>query len=163
VAFVDAGRLDSDAEQPIAFLSRMPENWGDRKADVVALFKAYAAKHPRNALAHLALGSATGDAAEIRRAIALNPRLPAAHIELGTIFEAQRDFPASIAAFQRAVALAPKNPVPHYRLSRLYARTGDSVRAEAERDLHEKLSNEEKAEMDRRQAATPHLQLSVQP
>ena len=162
-AFLEAGRLNSNAEQPIAFLTRMPENWGEKKTDVIALFTSYAKSHPRSAMGHFALGSATRDAAELRRSIQLNPRFAGAFIELGAVLETQRDFTGAIAAFRRASALAPKNPVPHYRLSRLYARTGDSAKAEAERALHEKLSAEEKAELDRRQAATPHLKLTVQP
>jgi Flp pilus assembly protein TadD len=79
------------------------------------------------------------------------------------VLERRRDFPAAIAAFRQAAELAPKNPIPHYRLARLYARTGDSARADTERALHEKLSAEEKAELDRRQAATKHLRLTVRP
>lgn len=162
-AFLDAGRLDPAAEQPVAFLNRMSEHWGDRRSDVINLFTAYAKSFPRSALAHFVLGRATSDAGELRRAIELNPRTPDVHIELGAVLEKQRDFPAAIAAFRRAAELAPRNPVPHYRLARLYARSGDSERAEAERALHEKLSAEEKAELDRRQAATKHLQLRVRP
>jgi cytochrome c-type biogenesis protein CcmH/NrfG len=162
-AFLEAGRLDADAEQPVRFLNRMPENWGDSRARVIELFSAFARKHPKSALAHFALGSATRNAAELRTAIRLNPRMPEGHMELGTILEAERDYNGAILCFRRAAALAPKNPVPHYRLSRLYARTGDSVRAEQERALHEKLSAEEKAELDRRQAATQHLDLSLRP
>jgi len=162
-AFLDAGKLDRNAEQPVAFLSRMSENWADRKDDVVRLFTAYAKNHPGNALAHFALGRATADAAELRQAIKLNPRIADAHMELGAVLETQRDLVGAIAAFRRAAELGPKNPIPHYRLSRLYARTGDAARAEAERALHEKLSAQEKAELDRRQAATQHLQLTVRP
>jgi tetratricopeptide (TPR) repeat protein len=162
-AFLEAGRLAPDAEQPIAFLSRMAENWGARKPDVVALFRGYVQHRPQTALGHFALGRATGDASELQHALRLQPRMAEAHNELGIVLEAQRDFPGAIAAFQRAAALAPRNPVPHYRLSRLYARTGDSSRAATERALHEKLAAEEKAELDRRQAATKHLKLKVRP
>jgi tetratricopeptide (TPR) repeat protein len=162
-AFLDAGRLDPNAEQPIAFLNRMPENWADRKSDVVALFRDFVKTHPRSALAHFALGRATADADELRQAIKLNPRIADIHIELGTLLETRRDFAGAIDAFRRAADLAPKNPIPHYRLSRLYARTGDLAQADAERALHEKLSAEEKAELDRRQAATKHLNLTVRP
>ena len=161
-AFLDAARLDTDAEQPIAFLNRMPENWADRKPAVVALFGAYAKRHPRSALAHFALGRATADAAELRLAIKLDPQLAEPHVELGSVLETQRDFPGAIAAFQSAARLAPGNPVPHYRLARLYDRTGQPEKAAAERALHEKLSAEEKAELERRQAATKHLKLQVQ-
>lgn len=162
-AFLEAGKLDPDAEQPVVFLGRMSENWGENKPRVMELFSAFARKHPRSALAHLALGSATQDAGKVRTAIRLNPRNPAAHIELGTILEAERNYPEAIGAYRRAAALDPANPVPHHRLARLYARTGDTVRAERERALHEKLTAAEKAELDRRQAATQHLRLSVRP
>ena len=162
-AFLEAGRLDPDAEQPIVFLNRMPETWGDSKPRVLELFKEFARKHPKSAISHFAIGSATRDAAALRTAIRLNPRVPEAHIELGAILEAERDYVAAITAFRRAAALAPKNPVPHHYLSRLYARTGDAARAQAERALHEKLATEEKAALESRQAATQHLQLSVRP
>jgi len=162
-AFIDAGRLDPNAEQPIAFLNRMPENWAERKPDVIALFTAYARTHANSDVGHLALGRATGDLTELQRAVKLNPRRPDAYIELGALLETKRDFPAAITAFRRAAELSPKDSVPHYRLARLYARTGDTARAEAERSAHEKLAAEEKAELDRRQAATKHLQLSVRP
>jgi tetratricopeptide (TPR) repeat protein len=162
-AFIDAGKLDPDAEQPIAFLNRMPESWGSRRDDVVALFTAYAKKHPKSALAHLALGRATRDAGELRTAIGLNPKLADAHVELGAVLESARDLPGAIAAFKRAAALAPQNPVPHYRLARLYSRTGDSAKADQSRALHEKLSAEERARLDERQAATKHLKLTVKP
>jgi cytochrome c-type biogenesis protein CcmH/NrfG len=162
-AFLDAGRLDPDADQPIAFLSRMLEHWADRKADVTGLFAGFARRHPGNALAHFALGRATADAAELRQAINLDPRRADAYLELGSVLETGKDFSGAIDAFRRAGELSPRNPVPHYRLSRLYARMGDSARADAERAIHEKLAAEEKAELDRRQAATKHLKLTVQP
>jgi cytochrome c-type biogenesis protein CcmH/NrfG len=162
-AFLDAGKLDPDAEQPISFLSRMAETWGNLKSDVIDLFSSYAKRHPRSALANLALGRATADAAALQRAIKLNPKSADAHFELGVVLEAGKDFPAATKAFERAAQLAPKNPVPHYRLARLYARAGDSAKAEAERALHEKLAAEEKARLDARQAATKHLDLKVRP
>ena len=93
----------------------------------------------------------------------LNPRLAEAYLEIGTFLQAKRDYPGAITALQRAAELNPRDPVPHYRLSLVYSRTGETAKADAERSLHEKLTAEMKAELDRRQAATKHLQLSVQP
>jgi tetratricopeptide (TPR) repeat protein len=162
-ALIEAGRLDTDAEQPITFLNRISEHWGERKPEVIQLFTGYMKAHPQSDLGHFALGRATGDQSELQKAVRLNPRRPDAWIELGSVLESKRDFPNSIAAFRRAAELAPADPVPHYRLARLYARTGDPAKADAERNLHEKLAAEEKAELDRRQAATKHLQLTVRP
>jgi tetratricopeptide (TPR) repeat protein len=160
-AFLDAGRLDPDAEQPIAFLYRLPENWGARKDDVIQMFSGYVKRHPESAVGHLALGRASSDDSVLRTAVRLNPKSADAHIELGSVLEVKRDYAGAIASFRKAADLAPRNPVPHYRLSRLYARTGATERAEAERALHEKLSAQEKAELDRRQAATKHMDLRV--
>ncbi len=159
--FLEASHLDRDAEQPIAFLNRMSEHWGDRKAEVIDLFAGFANGHPQSALAHLALGRAKSNAAELRRAIALNPRMADAHFELGIVLESQKDFPNAIAAFQKSAQLSPRNPTPHYRLFRVYSRTGDTAKAETERTLHEKLSAEETAELDRRQSATKHMEMKV--
>lgn len=156
-ALVEAGRRDPDAPQPIAFLTRIREHWTGRTEDVHALMAAFAERHPRSGLAQFALGRATGDAARLKQAIALEPRMAEAHFELGEVLEAQRDWPGAIAAFRDAARLAPGNPVPHYKLSGLYARTGDAAKAAEQRALHEKLAAAEKAEMDRRQAATKHL------
>lgn len=162
-AFLEAGKLNPSAEQPIAFLNRTVEHWGSHKPEVVALFTAYAEKNPRSALAQFALGRATADMEKVKLATQLAPSVPDGFLELGALQEAKREYPAAIAAFRRAAELNPKDPVPHYRLSRLYARTGDAAKAEAERRLHEKLTAAQKAELDKRQGSTPHLKLSVKP
>ena len=156
-SFVAAGRLAPEAEQPVAFLSRLQEHWSTRKPDVEALFQAFASAQPRNALGQFALGKLRADAVLLRRAVELNPRLVEAHFELATVLESQRDWPAAITSYRAAAQLSPRNPAPHYRLARIYARTGDKVKAEHERTLHEKLVAEERAEVERRQAATKHL------
>lgn len=156
-AFIETGKLAPEIEQPVAFLSRLQEHWGDRREDAVALFRDYAKRNPSSPLALFALGKATSDAALLRQAVKANPRMADAHFELGSALEAQRDFAGAIESYRQAAQLAPRKPDPHYRLARLYARTGDRVKADAERALHEKLSAEEKAELERRQAATKHL------
>jgi tetratricopeptide (TPR) repeat protein len=162
-AFLDAGHLDPDAEQPIAFLDSLADSWGDRKADVVALFTLYAKRHPRSALAHLALGRATADADVLRTAVELNAKSAEAYFELGLALEANKHFPAAAEAFQRAAELDPRDPVPHYRLARLYARTGNSSKAMAENGLHDKLAIQEKARLHARHSGTKHVKLALQP
>jgi tetratricopeptide (TPR) repeat protein len=163
VQFLEAGRLDGDAEQPIIFLSRMAESWGSRKEEVIALFAAFLKRHPRSALAHLALGRATADVTLLRKAVKLNPTSAEAYIELGSVLQAERKYAEAIHTLRRAAALAPKNPIPPYRLAQLYARIGDQARAKAARALHEKLAAAEQAELDRRQAEAKHLNLRVAP
>lgn len=150
-------KIDPGLPQPVVFLHRLSEHWTDRAPEVTQVFRAYLERHPKDPMATLALGRATADETLLRQAVLLAPRMADAHFELAALLESKREFAAAIPSFERAAQLNPRNPVPHYRLSRLYARSGDRAKAEAARALHEKLVAEEKAEMDRRQAATKHL------
>lgn len=162
-ALMKAAQLDPDAPQPVMFLDRMAEHTTGKEAELKSIFATYARRNPQDPLGHLALGRLNRDATELRRAIALNPRLAEAHLELGIALESSGDYPGATASLQRAAQLSPKNPVPHFRLARLYARAGKDDSAAAERALHKKLAAEEQAELDRRQAATRHLDLKVSP
>jgi tetratricopeptide (TPR) repeat protein len=162
-AFLDAAKLDPDAEQPVAFLDRMLDTAGSRESEMAEAFSAYAKRQPKNFLGHYLVGKVTKSEPELRRAIALNPKCSDCYVELGGVQESQRAFDEAAKSYTAAARLSPRDPVPHYRLSRVYARLGDAEKASAERALHEKLAAAEQAELDRRQAATRHLDLKVQP
>jgi tetratricopeptide (TPR) repeat protein len=144
--------------RPMSAASGLPEplseHWNDRKGEGAVVPNLRETVHSASFL------KVKGDAALLRRAAQLNPQMGDAHFELGSVLEAQRDFAGAIESFRKAALLAPKNPAPHYRLSRLYARTGDRVKADQERALHEKLSAEEKAELDggKRRPSTSRLE-----
>lgn len=160
-AFLDANRLAPDVEQPVMFLGRIFEHAGPREADVIAAFRTYSKANPTSALGHFLLGKAAGDEAGLRRSLALRPN-PETHFELGLLLEKQNKLPQAALELEKSCNLAPKNPIPHYRLFRLYSRLGQTTKAESHRLLHEKLTAAEKAEADKRQAATKHLKLKVQ-
>jgi tetratricopeptide (TPR) repeat protein len=162
-AFLDAAELDPDAEQPIAFLGRVLDNAGAREEKIRDAFSVYAKRQPRSFLGHFLLGKASQSEPELRRAIALNSRCGDCFLELGAVQESKREFVEAEKSYRAAARLNPRDPVPHYRLSRVYSRLGDAEKAAAERALHEKLAAAEQAELDRRQAATRHLDLKVQP
>jgi Flp pilus assembly protein TadD len=58
-----------------------------------------------------------------------------------------RDFERAEKHLKRSVELNPKSSKAHYHLSRVYARLGKNELAEAERALHEKLTEEERQAM----------------
>jgi len=161
-AFLNACKLDPDAEQPHLFLGRVLEHATARIDEVAAQFAEFTKRNPQLWSGHYLLGKASGDEKHLRRAVELKPDSWEAHFELGSMLEQKREFPDAISHFQLAAKHAPKNPSPHYRLFRLYARTGQQDKAAAERALHEKLTAEEKAELDRRQAAAKHMELKTQ-
>jgi tetratricopeptide (TPR) repeat protein len=160
-AFVEAGRLAPDVEQPVLFLGRIWEHAGEQEAAVLERFRDYAQRHPRSALGHYLVGKATGNEAALRRSLALQAT-PDASYELGQLLEKQGQNAAAALEFERCARLAPKFPAPHFRLFRLYTRLGQTAKAETHRALHAKLETDEKLEADRRQGTTRHLDLKME-
>jgi len=160
-SFLDAAERDPDAEQPVLFLGRITEHAGDRAADVKAAFERFAKKHPQNPLGHFLYGKAAADPAALKRSIALNPNIWDSHFELAALHEQSGDYASAALAFEKAARLSPKNPGPQYRLIRVYARLNQPAKSQAAKAHFETLSAQEKAEADKRQAATKHLDLKV--
>jgi len=159
--FLEASRLAPDVEQPVLFLGRILEHAGPREAEVIERFRAFTKTQPNHPLGHFLLGKATGNEVALKRSLALRATQDA-HFELGAIYEKQGKLAQAAVEFEQCAKLAPKFPVPHFRLFRLYSRLGQAEKAASHKALHEKLEAEEKAEADRRQAATKHLQLKVE-
>ena len=66
-----------------------------------------------------------------------------------------------VVEFENAAKLSPKNPAPQFRLFRVYTRLNQSSKAQAAKARFDTLTAQEKAELDKRQAATKHLDLKV--
>jgi tetratricopeptide (TPR) repeat protein len=147
----------------VAFLGRIFDQADPRREDAIAVFAEYAKRHPKNYLGAFLLGKANQSEADLRRAIELNPRFWEAHFELGCVLQAKRDYASAANSFREAINLAPDKSTPHYRLAQVFDRTGQHERAAKERQVHDRLAAEEKAELDRRQAATKHMDLKVKP
>jgi tetratricopeptide (TPR) repeat protein len=162
-AFLEAAERDHDAEQPVAFLGRILEHAGERATDVKAVFARYAKEHPQSALGHYLFGKAAGDAAALRRSIAINPNIWDSHFELAGLLEKSSDYASAALEFEKAAKLSPKNPAPQFRLFRVYTRLNQSAKAAAAKARFDTLTAQEKAELDKRQAATKHLDLKVRP
>lgn len=146
-----------DVEQPYAFLARVLDHAAARLEEVSARFAVFAASQPDNYLAQYVHGKTMSNADEaeqsLRRSIRLRADFADSHFELGSVLERKRQWSRAALEFERAAELSPKDSAPHYRLSRLYDRMGQAERAKSERVLHEKLSAEETAAMDRQVAA----------
>ena len=65
-----------------------------------------------------------------RKALASEPNLPAAHLCVATVYEAQRlPLDSQLAAYQRAAALDSLNATAWENIARLYQQKGDTVKA----------------------------------
>jgi tetratricopeptide (TPR) repeat protein len=70
--------------------------------------------------------------AELRRAVALNPRYAEAHHSLGLIFHALRQYDTAADAYRTALYINPNLAVAHAALGNLYSASGDLDEAIAE-------------------------------
>ncbi len=160
-AFLEAARLAPSFPQPHYFLGRTLTHASGRIAEVVAVQKAFAEAQPDNYLGSFLYGQALlaamppeGDdnalaVAEkaLRRSIVARDDFWESHFELGALLEKQRRYDEARPNLERAVELNPNSSKPHYRLSRVYARLGEKDLAARERELHEKLTEAERAAM----------------
>ncbi len=115
-------RAEQQREDPLAPLLKQAEEAIEKKDYSAALppLESYLAQRPDDAYAHFQLGYAFSllqrfdDAkAEYARAIALNPKLAAAHVNLGLIL-LDKDPAAAVAPFHQAAELEPEKARPRF-------------------------------------------------
>lgn len=113
---------------------------------------------PDSAGAHYALACArsavvkgapeASEAAEIlkqlQQAIKIDPEMADAHFRLANEYAAREDLAPAIAEYRAALDCDPRLVEAHYRLSQLYARSGQQQLAEGQLELHRKLREQQK-------------------
>lgn len=146
-AFLRTIELDPSVEQPYVFLGRMLDQAEGRLPRITAVFAAFAKASPENYLGPflygkaLALANRPADAEpQFRRSIALKGDFWESHFELGALLADQHKYEPAAAEMRRAAELKPDNPSVHYHLARLYDRLGKPADAQAERELHARLT-----------------------
>ena len=138
---------------PYLFMGRLQEAERIEISGWTEKLHRFSLLHPDNPLAHYyyavalnnkgqepAQGSAMEE--ELKKAIALDPKLGAAYLELGRLYAARKDNPAAIAAFEKAVVNLPLPDEAHYRLAQIYRQMGDSDKARQEIALYKQTSQQ---------------------
>lgn len=147
-AFMQVIQIDPKIQQPYVFLGKMLEQAGTHLGAITQDYEAWAKAEPDNATAQLLLAKAllTEDSKSapagdlLKRSIALDPKQWESHYELGVWLADKRDYAGAAAELTRSIELDPKQALPHYHLARVYDRLGEPERAQAERDLHQRLT-----------------------
>jgi tetratricopeptide (TPR) repeat protein len=85
----------------------------------------------------------------LEKAVQLDPTLGLGYLQLGILYSERKDFPNAVVAYQQAITVTPGLEEVHYRLAQIYRQTGQTVNAQAELELYEKLSKEKAAEAER--------------
>lgn len=165
-ALLTAADLKPDDARCYFFLSKAFANTPIQTEDVIARFKRYAELEPNNANAAYFYATALwkGERAEdlekilpqvenlLQRAIALDPKMADAHMQLASLYSGQKEYARSIAEYQSALKLNPDLPDAHYRLGQAYIHTGQKDRAQAELEIYQKQRARHLAEADRERA-----------
>jgi tetratricopeptide (TPR) repeat protein len=94
---------------------------------------------------------AIGNPAEalLEKAVAIDPKLGEAHLQLGILYFERGDYAAAIRAYQEAIKVSPKLGSAHYRLALAYKRVGEDAKAQQEFQAHQQIEKTEAADVER--------------
>jgi tetratricopeptide (TPR) repeat protein len=162
-----ASDLDPRDVQPYLFMGRIVTAVSDPLPCVTPRLKRFSEMQPANSLATyyyaMALWKHDGkpvDAAHIahvdallRRAVTTDPKCAVAWLQLGTLRFLRNDYGSSVDFFQQAVVADPGMSEAHYRLAMAYDRVGERDKARVELALYQKLSQEQKQEVEKQRRA----------
>jgi tetratricopeptide (TPR) repeat protein len=148
------------------FLSRAYDSSPSQAADVIDRFRRYAELQPNSGLAlyYYAMSLWKGKRAQdpefdpkqidslLRRAIAADPKLAEAHLQLGNLTADQGKFAEAIPDYQRALELNSDLADAHYRLGQAYVRTSQKDKAQEQFQVYQQLRAEHLADLDKQRA-----------
>ena len=146
-----AAQLNPDAQRAYALLGQLYELAPRQSNEIEQALADYAHRRPGDASAlyhygriqylKAASGAANFDSASqsLRQALAINPHLAEASLQLGIVAQAQGQVAESAKLLQQAVHDDPKLADAHYRLGLVYRKLGLVAQSKAEMALFEKL------------------------
>jgi len=88
----------------------------------------------------------------LKKSVALDPKFPEAHLQLGNLYSDQKKYEVAIAQYQQAIALNPDLADAHYRLGQALVHTGKKEQAQEQLRLYQKLRTEHLSELERQRA-----------
>ena len=165
-ALLAAADLDPSDARCYVFLSKAYDSSPNQAENVIQRFRRYTELQPNNALAQyyyalsLWKGKRVGDAgldlheveSLLQKSIALDEKLPDAHVQLGNLYADQHEYAKSIPEYLRALELNPNLSDAHYRLGTDYVHVGQKDQAQKEFDVYQKLRAQHLAEIDKERA-----------
>ncbi len=165
-ALLTAADLDPADPRCYVFLSKAYDSSPKQADDVIQHFHNYAELRPNDARAQyyyamsLWKGKRAGDTnvdlqtvqALLQKSIALDDKLPEAHVQLGDLYAGQHQYDKSIPEYVRALELNPNLSDAHYRLGTDYVHVGQKGQAQQEFAVYQKLRAQHLAERDKERA-----------
>jgi len=160
----EASDLNPEDPNPYLFLGKMQTVDSMQSDCAVERLGRFLKLQPENAMANyyyaFTLSSHEADVNKLaqaqsllEKAVRLDPKLAAAHLQLGILYSQQAVTSEAISAYRKAIEANPQLAEPHYRLGQLYSRAGEKSKAQAELQIYEQLSKKtaEESERERRE------------
>jgi Tfp pilus assembly protein PilF len=85
----------------------------------------------------------------LQKAVHLDPKLGAGHLQLGILYSERKDFRKAILTYQKAIETSPQMEEAHYRLAQIYKRTGENLKAQQEIEIFDQLAKKKAEEVER--------------
>jgi len=138
------GQADEVVERFRRFAELRP---GDAQAIFYYALSLWKGKRPETSQAYL-------DQVEslLKKALALNPSFPEAHLQLANLYSQRRKFAEAVPEYQQALRLSPNIPDAHFRLGQAYVHLGKKDLAQKEFQLHQQFYAQHLAEVDKRRS-----------
>ena len=85
----------------------------------------------------------------LQKAVAIDPTLGAAYLQLGILYSDHKLYPKAIELFHKAIVASPELEEAHYRMALAYRQIGDKQAADKEFHAYEQLSKQKEEEDER--------------
>jgi tetratricopeptide (TPR) repeat protein len=165
-SLLKAADLNPSDPRCYVFLSKAYDASPSQADEVIQRFQRFAGLQPKNALAqyYYAMSLWKGKRAEdptldlrkieslLSQALALDPKLAEAHLQLGNLYSDEKKYSAAIPEYVRARELNPDLTDIYYRLGQAYVRVGDKEHAQQEFQVYQERRAHHLAELDKQRA-----------
>ncbi len=165
-AFLRGADLDPTDARCYKFLSRAYDSSPSQANEVIERFRRYAELQPDDGRAqyYYAMSLWKGKRAQdpaldlkqieslLQRAIAADPKLAEAYVQLGNLNSDQGKFADAIPQYQRALELDEDLADAHYRLGQAYVRTGQRDKGQEQLAVYQKLREQHLADLEKQRA-----------
>jgi tetratricopeptide (TPR) repeat protein len=85
----------------------------------------------------------------LKKAVALDPKLAEAHLQLGNLYSDQTQYAESIPEYAKALEINPNLADAHYRLGQAYVHTAEKDKAQEQFQVYQKLRAQHLADLDK--------------
>jgi tetratricopeptide (TPR) repeat protein len=151
-----AADLDPNATTPYLFLGKIQTIDPAHSQEVSERLERFARLQPENTLASYYYAMSlwktrrgpedTANLAKIEsllnESVKRDPKLGDAYLQLGILYEEQRNFPGALSAYKQAVEVSPQLEQAHYRLAQAFRKSGDEEKAKGEMMLYQETSKQ---------------------